>query len=133
VEYGSAAVRTTYSDGGQHAFWAAFAAKGGSLGEVSRPEALAYAGQEVVVIPARPRPLPVAEAVWSRWLNPELGRAFARSAALSRETPFAPLLTRYADSLPRLVRAELAGTGPRGTPLGDAPGPAAEPGRLARR
>jgi murein L,D-transpeptidase YafK len=133
VEYGSAAVRTTYSDGGQHAFWAAFAAKGGSLGEVSRPEALAYAGQEVVVIPARPRPLPVAEAVWSRWLNPELGRAFARSAALSRETPFAPLLTRYADSLPRLVRAELAGTGPRGTPLGDTPGPAAEPGRLARR
>ena len=134
VEYGSAAVRTTYSDGGQHAFWAAFAAKGGSLGEVSRPEALAYAGQEVVVIPARPRPLPVAEAVWSRWVGPELRLAFARSAHLSQvpDTRFAPLLTAYADSLPRLVRAELT-QAPSRLPIGEEPALAAEAGRLAHR
>ncbi|MDO9426050.1 MAG: murein L,D-transpeptidase family protein [Methylobacterium sp.] len=114
VEDGSAAVRTTYSDGGQHAFWAAHAARGGSLGEVSRPEALAYAGLEVVTIPARPRVV-VAEAVWSRWLGPALRTAFARSANLSRPAEagrFGPLLTAYADTLPRMVRASLAGTLP---------------------
>jgi len=134
VEQGSAAVRTTYSDGGQHSFWAAFAAKGGSLGEVSRPEALAYAGQEVVVIPARPRPVVVAEAVWSRWLGPELRLAFARSAGLMRpaEARFPPLLTTYADSLPRLVRAGLDGTAPFEFPL-EGPVPVPKSGRLARR
>jgi murein L,D-transpeptidase YafK len=52
---GSAAVRTTYADGGQHPFFAALARKGGHLGEVSRPEALAFAGREVVITPARPK------------------------------------------------------------------------------
>jgi hypothetical protein len=33
-----------------------------SLGDVSRPEALAFAGREVVVIPARPKPIQVAAA-----------------------------------------------------------------------
>ncbi len=54
-------MRTTYSDGGQHATFAALLRKGAVLGEVSRPEALAFAGLEVVQIPARRRPVLVAE------------------------------------------------------------------------
>jgi hypothetical protein len=52
---GSAAVRTTYADGGQHPLFAALARKGQNLGEVSRPEALAFAGREIVITPARPK------------------------------------------------------------------------------
>jgi len=56
VDEGIAAVRTTYADGGQHASFAALVRQGdASLGMVSRPEALAVAGHEVVVTPARPR------------------------------------------------------------------------------
>jgi murein L,D-transpeptidase YafK len=53
VAEGSAAVRTVYSDGGQNPYFAALLRKGAQLGEVSRPEALAYAGIEEVVTPAR--------------------------------------------------------------------------------
>ncbi|WP_246732844.1 murein L,D-transpeptidase family protein [Methylobacterium sp. BTF04] len=116
VDDGSAAVRTTYSDGGQHAFWAALAAKGVPLGDVSRPEALAYAGQEVVVIAARHRPAPVqvAQAVWSRWIAPDSAFGLTRMPGFvpAYETAparFAPLLTAYADTLPRLIRASLSG------------------------
>lgn len=111
VEEGAAAVRTTYSDGGQNAFWANFAARGGSLGEVSRPEALAYAGQEVVLIPARRPHAPVPEAVWAAWIGP--GSAFVpfRVAGFvpSYERPqdrFGPLPRGYLERLPSLVRAE---------------------------
>jgi murein L,D-transpeptidase YafK len=61
VGQGIEAVRTTYSDGGQHATFVALLRKGAALGEVSRPEALALAGLEVVQIPARRRPVLVAE------------------------------------------------------------------------
>ncbi|MFN3891911.1 MAG: L,D-transpeptidase family protein [Beijerinckiaceae bacterium] len=54
VDDGVASVKTTYSDGGMNAIFTALAAKGErSLGVVSRPEALAYAGREVVLVPAR--------------------------------------------------------------------------------
>jgi murein L,D-transpeptidase YafK len=53
VSAGSAALRITYSDGGQHPAFAALLKQGVDLGDVSRPEALAFAGQEVVVAPAR--------------------------------------------------------------------------------
>ncbi len=53
VSEGSAAVRTIYSDGGQNPYFAALLRKGAKLGEVSRPEALAYAGIDEVVTPAR--------------------------------------------------------------------------------
>ncbi len=82
VEDGAAAVRTTYSDGGQHPFWAALISRGVPVGEVSRPEALAYAGQEVVLIPARrklPPVSPLPEAVWT--------------AAIATGTPFASIRT----------------------------------------
>ena len=54
LEEGRAAIRTTYADGGQHPSFTALWRRGISLGEVSRPEALAYAGLERVIAPARP-------------------------------------------------------------------------------
>jgi len=59
---GSAALRITYSDGGQHPAFAALLKQGANLGDVSRPEALAFAGQEVVVVPPRKKKLEVAVA-----------------------------------------------------------------------
>ncbi|EIM26919.1 L,D-transpeptidase family protein [Microvirga lotononidis] len=53
LEEGRAAIRTTYADGGQHPSFTALWRRGISLGEVSRPEALAYAGLERVIAPAR--------------------------------------------------------------------------------
>ncbi len=62
VEDGAASVRTTYSDGGMNAIFRALAAKNEpKLGVVSRPEALAFAGKEVVLIPAR-KPIQLALA-----------------------------------------------------------------------
>jgi murein L,D-transpeptidase YafK len=53
IEKGSAAIRTTYEDGGQHPSFAALSRKGIALGQLSRPEALEVAGRDVVVIRAR--------------------------------------------------------------------------------
>ena len=53
LEEGRAAVRTTYADGGQHPSFTALWRRGVTLGEVSRPEALAFAGLERVIAPAR--------------------------------------------------------------------------------
>lgn len=106
------AIRTTYSDGGQNAFWAAYVSRGGEVGDISRPEALAYAGQDIVMVPARRRPAPVPEEVWSVWLKsravplpvqatgfvPPYERPADAFASLSQ-----PLARRYADSLPRLL------------------------------
>ncbi|MGC5779994.1 L,D-transpeptidase family protein [Methylobacterium sp. NFXW15] len=109
------ALRTTYSDGGQNAFWAAYVSRGGAVGDISRPEALAFAAQEVVVVPARRRMVPVAESVWTGWIA-------TATAALPGQTPFMPpyatprdsraslsdpIPVRYADSLPRLLRDTL--------------------------
>jgi murein L,D-transpeptidase YafK len=49
VSSGVQAVRTAYADGGQHPSFRGFGAGSRNLGEVSRPEALAYAGQDVPV------------------------------------------------------------------------------------
>ncbi len=134
VEGGQPAVRTTYSDGGQHAFWAAYAARGGSLGEVSRPEALAYAGQEVVVIPGRRRPNPVPEAVWAAWITPGSAlspRAMAGFVPAYERGPDAfgalagPLKGRYADGLPAILAASLAGIGGPVVPIGSTSRPLA--------
>ncbi len=63
VREGAAAVRTTYSDGGQNAIFAALLKKGADLGTVSRPEALAYAGIDVTLVPARRHPRPASQTV----------------------------------------------------------------------
>jgi murein L,D-transpeptidase YafK len=112
------AVRTTYSDGGQNAFWAAFVARGGAVGDISRPEALAFAAQDVVLVPARRRPTPVPEEVWTAWIAsgavPSPVAAFVpayerRRDGLARLTD--PFQARYADSLPRLVAGSLGTSG----------------------
>jgi murein L,D-transpeptidase YafK len=54
LEEGRVAIRTTYADGGQHPSFTALWRRGVWLGEVSRPEALAYAGLERVITPTRP-------------------------------------------------------------------------------
>ncbi len=62
LEEGRPAVRTAYVDGGQHPSFAALARKGVDLGEVSRPEALAAAGREIVLAQAKPLRIPTPEA-----------------------------------------------------------------------
>jgi len=53
IAKGKPAIRTTYVDGGQHPSFRALARrKSASLGQVSRPEALALAGQETVLTPS---------------------------------------------------------------------------------
>jgi murein L,D-transpeptidase YafK len=54
LEEGRPAIRTTYVDGGQHRSFAALIRQGVLLGDVSRPEALAAAGKEIVIAAARP-------------------------------------------------------------------------------
>lgn len=109
---GLPAIRTTYSDGGQNAFWAAYVSRGGAVGDISRPEALAFAAQEVVVVPAHRRPAPVPEQVWTRWLA---SRAVPAPVQTAFVPPYArprdsiavlsdPFQARYADSLPQLLR-----------------------------
>ncbi len=53
IKEGSAVLRTTYADGGQNPYFSALLRKGAHLGDVSRPEALAYAGVDVVLSPAK--------------------------------------------------------------------------------
>lgn len=142
VEEGAAAVRTTYSDGGQHAFWAARIRQGFPVGDISRPEALAYAGQDVVLIAARhrpPPPPPVPEAVWTAWIgpwngtgSPSLGRRIAEFVPSSETASVRlrePLTTRYAQSWPSLARAAIEDRLP--PPEGDAPQPLIE--KVAQR
>ena len=117
AEAGEPAVRTTYSDGGQHAFWAAYTARGGAVGDISRPEALAYAGQEVVVVPGHRAPRPVPESVWAAWAAPDSGLALRQMAGFVPSYERAPdpfgalagrLPARYSDALPSLLAAGLA-------------------------
>jgi murein L,D-transpeptidase YafK len=94
VADGVAAVRTTYADGGQHPSFRALAQAGApSLGMVSRPEALALAGREVVLVAAKKRPTQVAEA-----------KAPAQALA------FAPQPARDVDSTASVAAAASAGT-----------------------
>ena len=118
AEAGEPAVRTTYSDGGQNAFWAAYTARGGAVGDISRPEALAFAGQEVVVVPGHRAARPVPEAVWSAWasaesaLSPRWMAGFVPVYARAAD-PFGalagPIPTRYGDGLPSWLTAGLGG------------------------
>ena len=59
VSSGLQAVRTAYADGGQHPSFQGFGGASRNLGEVSRPEALAYAAQDVPV-PDAPAEVPKA-------------------------------------------------------------------------
>ena len=61
VADGTGAFRATYADGGQNAYFAK-ASHDESLGDVSRPEALALAGIEITLIPTRLKRLPTQPA-----------------------------------------------------------------------
>jgi murein L,D-transpeptidase YafK len=52
ITAGTEAVRTVYQDGGQNAIFTAMHGHSG-LGDISRPDALAYAGREIVVTPGK--------------------------------------------------------------------------------
>ncbi len=90
LEEGRPAVRTTYADGGQHPAFAHLAQKGGPIGQVSQPEALAYAALEEpsararAGAPAREKP-----GLLSRFNS---GEAFASTdrASSGREIVYPP-------------------------------------------
>ncbi len=123
VADGSAAVRTTYSDGGQNAIFAALLKKGVSLGDVSRPEALAFAGVDVTLVPARHRRPVAAPAVTTPVAPAAPTQAAALVAALvpARAMPLpdsiepvalAPQLLRYSLYKPPATPALIAGAMP---------------------
>lgn len=114
IEDGAASVRTTYADGGQHPFWAAAIRKGFPVGPVSRPETLALAGQEVVLIPERRRPTLMPEVVWAALIAPGTryfpprGNGFVPPYE-AQILIFATMPATYAAALPTLLRASLTG------------------------
>ena len=108
VDDGIAAVRTTYADGGQHPSFAALLRQGVSLGMLSRPEALAFAGREVVVIPARAKkpacpgpgcPVQVAEA---RPAHPQVARLFSSAPLGYAAAALAPAAATLTGAAPIL-------------------------------
>lgn len=112
IAQGSAAIRTTYSDGGQNAIFAAMMRKGVSLGTVSRPEALAYAGIDVTLLPARrhPRPGMVAAVAPPRT---ETLRVHATSLPETIDpVAMAPSLLHYSLYKPPAVPGLIAGAMP---------------------
>ena len=115
VADGAAAVRTTYADGGQHPTFVSLAARGVALGEVSRPEALAFAGQEVVVIPARRRPPAAAGTA-------EVMRAALSDARLADDATAAALALT---TEPSLFSPSSVALGPTRLTLAAADGPRA--------
>jgi murein L,D-transpeptidase YafK len=113
VADGAAAVRTTYSDGGQNAVFTALAAKGASLGQISRPEALAFAGREIIVIPAKPkRATQFAEAKGITGLA-STPRASGPTPAFPSEMPlFAPTPLGYGSISLASISSNLSGSMP---------------------
>lgn len=108
VAEGSAAVRTIYSDGGQNPYFAALLRKGAQLGEVSRPEALAYAGIDQVLTPARgvcARKGRCPDAVLN---GPGLGSGSANAAASALPEPHITLAAAHAAPLPATEPMTLA-------------------------
>ncbi|HEY8564290.1 MAG TPA: murein L,D-transpeptidase family protein [Beijerinckiaceae bacterium] len=98
-----AAIRTTYADGGQHPVFAALLRRGANLGEVSRPEALAFAGKEITLIAARPKkacpgpgcPIQVADASGAVPL-PASPPVLGGHAALDLRAPLEPQFSVFA-------------------------------------
>jgi murein L,D-transpeptidase YafK len=93
VSSGLQAVRTAYADGGQHASFQGLGGVSRNLGQVSRPEALAYAGQDV--------PVPDAPS--------EIFKASVQSAASERPASVTPSRAK-ADSTRRNDQTGKLGT-----------------------
>ena len=114
---GSAAVRTTYSDGGQHASFAALARQGMYLGMVSRPEALALAGREIVITPARPKPKEAPVKVASLSEPTTSPPRLADPLALAEPEPsvFSPIPLK--EGATRIILASAAAESPKVMPI----------------
>ena len=118
---GAAAIRTTYSDGGQNAIFVALLKKGANLGTVSRPEALAYAGIDVTLVPARAHPRPAAKPVAMAAVTPSvtpglaaplrLLKAHAAPVPVAMDT-LGPVPLTYALFRPPTGQALIAGAMP---------------------
>ncbi|WP_375460717.1 L,D-transpeptidase family protein [uncultured Enterovirga sp.] len=91
VADGVAAIRVTYQDGGMHATFVSLNRRGVPLGPVSRPEALAFAGKELVITPARVKP-PLPPINVARMSDPAHAAAPAdrNLVAMFARTPLAP-------------------------------------------
>lgn len=91
VEDGAASIRTTYADGGMNAIFKALAARNEpKLGVVSRPEALAFAGREVVLTPARRTELAFANAPEPPPRPADIGGATDGGGLIAGASPILP-------------------------------------------
>ena len=93
VKEGIGAVRTTYEDGGLHpSFLALVRRSAPSLGMVSRPEALAAAGREIVVIRGRRKqPACTSESCSTQWAKLEDPAGSAQPSGLE-DGPLKPAI-----------------------------------------
>ena len=129
---GVAVVRTTYADGGQHPSFAALVRQGApSLGAVSRPEALALAGREIVVVPARVKPLTqVAAAPAPAPAAPARSRSRPSPRCSRRGRSRRPCRCRSRPrwrAPPASSRRRSSRQGSRSPPAGERPGASAGP------
>lgn len=85
IDDGAPSIRTTYADGGMHPHFARMR-NHPSLGVISRPETLAFAGRDVIIRPGVRKTPPVMMAQGA------ISLTFARLAALQSAAPAAPQL-----------------------------------------
>jgi murein L,D-transpeptidase YafK len=97
VAQGKPAMRTAYADGGMHASFRTLARrKGAALGQVSRPDALAVAGQEIELTPSgAPKTKPCESASGScpaAWGDAKGAVRSAKAKQASPSKPAAPVV-----------------------------------------
>jgi len=92
VAQGKPAMRTAYADGGMHASFQTLARrKGAALGQVSRPDALAVAGQEIELTPSgAPKTKPCESASGSCPAASGDAKGAVRSAKAKQASPSKP-------------------------------------------
>jgi murein L,D-transpeptidase YafK len=92
VAQGKPAMRTAYADGGMHASFRTLARrKGAALGQVSRPDALAVAGQEIELTPSgAPKTKPCESASGSCPAASGDAKGAVRSAKAKQASPSKP-------------------------------------------
>jgi murein L,D-transpeptidase YafK len=92
VAQGKPAMRTAYADGGMHASFRTLARrKGAALGQVSRPDALAVAGQEIELTPSgAPKTKPCESASGSCPAASGDAKDAVRSAKAKQASPSKP-------------------------------------------
>jgi murein L,D-transpeptidase YafK len=117
IAEGRPAVRTAYVDGGQHPIFMLLARQGVDLGDISQPEALAYAGREV------PLTRPGGTAAAARPIARPLPEPLARTAPAQAPPAQRDLMQAARDLLPggERLRAFAAITGDPSTDAAGTP------------